>query len=175
MTKKGRKESRLFARNEAIYKAYVCGAALRTVGEEFNLSHVRIAEIVAETRERLQAPTRDRIEQMKTEQQLQLKDVYDKAARSYAKSTKVSREASDAKGQGRVEQTTKGQAGDPAFLRVMCQALADIRKIWGMDAPIRTENKHEHSGQVRITERVVTKRQAVVDAFNENGSNGNRS
>lgn len=37
----------------------------------------------------------------------------------------------------REERTVKGQAGDPALLNQARGALADIRKIWGLDAPIK--------------------------------------
>jgi hypothetical protein len=38
-------------------------------------------------------------------------------------------------GEERLEQTVKGQSGNPALLGQFREALADIRKIWGLDAP----------------------------------------
>lgn len=39
----------------------------------------------------------------------------------------------------KVETTTKGQTGDPALLAQARGALADIRKIWGLDSPEKKE------------------------------------
>jgi len=182
----GKKDKRLFPRNEAIYKAYVCGATQTDLAKEYKITQPRIFAILAETQDRLTATFHERVEALKSKQSLQLEDVYDKAAKSYAKSledaesTKVS--SGHDSNSGKEETTTKGQAGDPAFLRVMCQALADIRKIWGMDAPIKTENKHEHGGLVRITERIVAVKVAGKKSgsgrrlsHQGNGSNGNRN
>ncbi len=180
MTKKGYRDKHLAPRNAAIYKAYVCGEEGESLAKQYSITKSRVSQIVIEMEGRFLENEDAFIFAEKRRHQILLEGVYDKAARGYAKSledaesTKVS-SGPDANG-GKAEKTTKGQAGDPAFLRVMCQALADIRKIWGMDAPVKTANTHELTGgMVRITERVVSKRQAVVDAFNENGSNGNRN
>ena len=42
--------------------------------------------------------------------------------------------------------TTVGQAGDPAHLAQARAALLDIRKIWGVDAPLEVR----HSGEIRV-------------------------
>lgn len=41
------------------------------------------------------------------------------------------------------ETTVKGQAGDPALLSQARGALADIRSIWGLDAPEKVEVQSE--------------------------------
>lgn len=44
------------------------------------------------------------------------------------------------------ERTTKGQCGNPTFLAEAREALADIRKLLGADAPLKVE----HSGEIRV-------------------------
>lgn len=46
-----------------------------------------------------------------------------------------------------VQQTleTKGQSGDPRHLKVALEALEGLRKIWGLDAPVRVSAVREPS------------------------------
>ncbi len=185
MRRKGSHDKKLMPRNAAIYKAYVCGEEGESLAKQYSMTKSRVSQIVIEMEGRFLENEDAFIFAEKRRHTILLQDVYDKARRSYlrsledAKTTKVS----GIKGHkdGRAEKTTKGQAGEASFLREMRGALADIRKIWGMDAPVKTDNTHEFGGGLlKITERVVVVK--VVGkksgsggrmAHQGNGSNGN--
>ena len=44
--------------------------------------------------------------------------------------------------------TVKGQSGDPRFLNAAREALADVRKLWGLDAPQRIELTKDAGSQL---------------------------
>jgi hypothetical protein len=49
----------------------------------------------------------------------------------------------------------KDQDGDPRYLEQARQALADIRKIWGVDEPAQTKNDISGRLGLEIVEEIV--------------------
>lgn len=106
-----------------------------------------VSKILLRVRTRLAADFKDRAEEIKAEQTARLEYLYSEAAEQWERSCE-DRVCQTIRG-GRVhfgddgpaplpdEVTTarEGQSGNPALLNQARGALADIRAIWGLDAP----------------------------------------
>jgi hypothetical protein len=68
-----------------------------------------------------------------------------------------------------VETTTKGQTGDPRMIEQARGCFADIRKIWGVDAPAKTENTNiniDFETREQLKDRLVKLRQGLIPTEN---------
>ena len=83
--------------------------------------------------------------------QLLLKQ-YDEAElaweRSKQSAVKVSMKRTGSTGPFEKTETTEEQCGDPRYLDIMLKCLADIRKIWGADAPEKIANTDSQGNDV---------------------------
>jgi uncharacterized protein (DUF433 family) len=114
------------------------------------LTHERIAQQTGFTRKTVQAALANynrrvmaRLEKRaaaeKAKQVQQLEGIVEEALAAWERSKQdamVLRET-DVGGKRRLETTIKGQAGDPRFLGEASKALGEVRKILGLDAPVK--------------------------------------
>jgi predicted transcriptional regulator len=71
------------------------------------------------------------------EQQLEEASVAWERSKQNAETRRVVESTSDS--DRTVTTTSTGQCGDPRYLQLICKILADIRAIWGLDAPQKAE------------------------------------
>lgn len=67
----------------------------------------------------------------------------------------------------------KGQTGDPAHLNTAMKALADIREIWGLDAPKKNEHSGPGGGPIEFAHAATTfdyRLSALAAAYGEGGA-----
>lgn len=73
----------------------------------------------------------------------------------------------------RTTNESKGQTGDPAHLNTAMKALADIREIWGLDAPKKNEHSGPGGGPIEFSHAATTfdyRLSALVTAAGEGGT-----
>jgi predicted transcriptional regulator len=117
------------------------------IAQELGLERSSISRILSRLDQRFRATMREQVGELKSEQTAILRhivaesmDAWERSKES-AKSVTVKTEgqgAAEGKGKGSTVQQVKDQDGDTVYLDEARAALADIRKIWGADAPART-------------------------------------
>ncbi len=129
------------------------------IADELGVDQSTVCKMLARISKRYLKAIESQVEDRKAEQILQLEQIASEARAAWEKSLQDAQES----GEVTVEETeqtengcskktktttsskTKGQAGDARHLQVAMQALGDIRKILGIDAP----QKQEHSGTLQ--------------------------
>jgi len=124
--------------------ALVCrrDRSLASIGEEFGLTGQRVHQISREMDQVLYAEMAETIHELKASQTTTLRHVVREAMRAWedskrARVTVHTRRLAD--GTTYRERTVTRGSGNSVFLDVAQRALADIRKIWGADAPKQVE------------------------------------
>lgn len=142
-------------RDLEIFHAYNSGKMdYRAVGRAFKLSQEGARQICKKVVDWITPQYVEDIRGQKVRQTESLLHIFREAMQAWERSKlddvtirekKV--EVAEAKIEGvETVMTTRGQAGDPRFLDQARGALDDIRKIWGMNAPIEIE----YSGELRV-------------------------
>lgn len=85
------------------------------------------------------------IVRIKSDHSAKLMDIYCEARQAFESSKEPTVQETESAKNGSSTKTTTS-SGDPRFLESSRAALADIRKIWGADAPIQLE----HSEDIRV-------------------------
>lgn len=138
------------------------------IATEHDVTRSRITQIVKEVDDWLWPQMFDAIREVKTRQTNQLLHIFREAMQAWERSKlnaerevikEIIAQDKEPKPGERKEtkeikvlavaertKTTSGQCGDPRFLAEARNALEDIRKIWGADAPVKVE----HSGELRV-------------------------
>ena len=134
----------------SVYAAVVRGdRSYREIAGEFKISKARVCQLVKKINGWLWPQRMDEIREIKAEHTERLLHVYGEAMAAWERS-KLDEETTRVKTGGQhgpeKSRVRKGQAGNPAFLQEARAALAEIRRIWGADAPIT----HQHTGEVRV-------------------------
>ncbi len=141
------RKRRLSDRNAAIYTA-VCEGTLPLVviAQQHGISKTRVIQICDAIDIRMAVELAASVGRIKGRQTGQLQALYRKALKAWdrscgdAESTKtIVGGAGGNPPVDRIERTVKGQAGDPRFLQLMRDLLADERAIWGANAPVKRE------------------------------------
>lgn len=130
-------------RDREIYRRRkVLGETIVSLGQDYGVSHVRISQITAEVESWLRKEFKTDIEALKIVHTERLEQLFDEAMEGWRRSQKNSHAVTerDSDGEKSVEKSIRGQTGDARFLAQAAEALAHIRKIWGADAPAKTEN-----------------------------------
>jgi predicted DNA-binding protein YlxM (UPF0122 family) len=130
----------------------VQGWTLRRIADQLGVCHQAVHAACSRVEKRLHAQFSKRTEQVKSRQTAQLEhlihDVLDEWRRSKLDAETV--KTTDGGGEPKTERTVKGQTGNPALLAQARGAMEDIRKIWGVDAPIKTEISGPNGGAVAV-------------------------
>lgn len=133
------------------------------IARDLGVTQQAVSKMLKRVRVRLAKEFKDRAEEIKAEQTTQLSHIADEAMQAWHKSREnaemtrtITREVGEKKSSTRspfdreddpvggepvtVTETTfesKGQSGNASHLREAREALGDIRKIWGLDAPAK--------------------------------------
>ena len=117
------------------------------IAEKLGISQPAVSKILKRVEDRVLKSLAREIGREKARQTSQLDWVAAEAARAWARSlgdavtvkqtdTPIGPEGGDG---DRTETTVKGQSGNPALLAQLRGALADVRAIWGLNAPKKLE------------------------------------
>jgi len=147
------------------------------IGRELGISASGVCKLFQRIEGRLLAEIKDKAEARKAHQTLKLDYIAREGMRAWeaskhdAETEKIS--TSD-DGKQSTERTKRGQTGDPRYLDQVRGALADIRKIWGLE-----EQSTGHGSATNVTiqvvysddffgrDRVVDARRAVIEVGTE--------
>ena len=143
------------------------------IGREIGISASGVCKMFQRIEGRLLAEIRDKAEARKAHQTLKLEHIAREGMRAWetskldAESEKVS--ASD-DGKQATERTKRSQTGDPRYLDQARGALADIRKIWGLEEQSTGQGNAtnitinvEYSDDFFGRDRVVDASRTVID------------
>jgi len=118
------------------------GLNQREIGERLGRTRSGIGKMLRRTETKLAAMLKETGAQIKARQTMSLEHIYREAMAGWERSKNAaqsSKRTDGPKDLTRTETTVRDQTGDPRYLDQARGALADVRKIWGLD---------EHDGTV---------------------------
>lgn len=130
------------ARDREIHRLAVVECRSRKeLSVQFDLSEGRIIHIVKEVDDLIRAEFPEHVAKIKDEQTQQLRFIYEEAMQAWERSKQVEeiQTARSTQSGKETSLTKRGQVGNPAYLDTAMRALADIRKIWGVEAAKKLE------------------------------------
>jgi hypothetical protein len=124
-----------------------------------------VSKMLRRVEERMFKEMTGRVKVMKVRQTASLQKVFREALAAWEQSKRPQKSlttqhgpagANGEPGPVKGTQTTiRDQDGDPRYLQLACQALADIRKIWGVDEPARTQSDISGRLALGIVEEII--------------------
>lgn len=118
----------------------------RQIAEELSLTQGAVSKMLSRVEKREAVQFSERVEQIKARQTAQLEALASDAFMEWERSKlPAENERTTVSATGSVETTSerRGRIGDAQLLNQARGAMSDIRTIWGLDAPKRTEAKVE--------------------------------
>jgi len=139
-------------REEQAWKLRVEGKTQVQIGESLGIPQQTVCDILKRVAARHAEEFRDHAEAVKTRQTEQLEQVYSQAMTAWERSLTEEERQTVVKGRAVVDKfgavvelpdvttiSRVGKCGDPALLAQAMKALAEIRAIWGLDAPKKVD------------------------------------
>lgn len=122
------------------------GWTYQRIAAEIKVDQSAVCKILRRTSDRVLAELGEDVKARKVEQTAQLEHVADECLQAWERSKQAHKRVRQTKaggeGEATVVQEASDQCGDVAYVEQWRAIQADIRKIWGLDAP----TKSEHSG-----------------------------
>jgi len=140
------------------------------IARQFEVSRGRVTQILTAVGNWMLRRLTDDIRTVKLENHARLQVLYAEAYKGWLASKEDAEESTVTEGGPGGTVTTskrKGQTGNPAFLRECREILADIRKIWGADAPMEVK----HTGEIRVAGKSLA--EAVIEKRDQLNRIGN--
>lgn len=122
------------------------------IAAELNVTQQSVSEMLQKIEARLAEQFTAEALEIKARQTAQLEAVYEEAMEQWRRSCQDLQREQVVSGRVKVTEmggvynlpdqhttTVEGQSGNPALLEKAMKALADIRAIWGLDAPKKTD------------------------------------
>ena len=136
--------SRLRLREAQVLEHLLDGRTQHQIAEALGVSQPAVCKIVRRVEESLLADLAYKAERQRARQTLRLEHIYGHAMQAWQDSTQegLRRRQRKTEHDGGPESTVSGlisenRHGDPRYLDQARKALADLRKVWGIDAPER--------------------------------------
>ncbi len=153
-------------RNLTIYRRHVIdGRSFRELGEEYSLSSSTCWEAVRKAESKLSDQFHREIKDFRTRQTMMLESMIGELYEAWHKSKQpleIDKTGTTLKGKPVEEHTIKHTGPDPRYLDSAARLLADIRAMWGVDAP--KASTVEITGQgVPTVEIIVGSRDEAVE------------
>ena len=132
----------------------VLGWSQHQIAADLGISQAAVSKLLTRIEGRVLRELAETIERHKARQTLRLEHQYAEAMRAWEESkadTTRKRQRKTQGGAGGADATVaevvvENQHGDPRYLEVARKALADVRKVWGLDAPhqldVRAQNPY---------------------------------
>lgn len=136
--------TRLKLREVRVMEMILEGHTQHRIAEELRISQPAVSKIVRRVEERLLADVELKVERQRARHTLRLEFVYGEAIRAWRASQQESlrrrqrkTDGGNAGGQTVAEIVSENRHGDPRYLDEARKALADLRTLWGVNAPER--------------------------------------
>jgi hypothetical protein len=125
------------------------------IAADLGISQAAVSKLLKRIETRVLRELAETVERQKARQTLRLEHQYAEAMRAWEESkvdTTRKRQRKTHGGSGGTDATVaevvvENQHGDPRYLEVARKALADVRKVWGLDAPhqldVRAQNPYD--------------------------------
>lgn len=125
----------------------VLGWSQHRIAADLGVSQAAVSKILRRLEERLLEELRAVVERQKVRHTLRLEHLYAEAMRAWSDSktdtTRKRQRKTHSGGEGAgstvAEIVSENQHGDPRYLEEARKALADHRKLWGLDAPQKVD------------------------------------
>jgi len=156
------------ARERRAVEMAIAGHSQHEIAHELQVSQPAVCKILRRADERALVEITDRVERHKVRQSQRLERIYVEATRAWeaskADTTRRRQRKSDPEGGGSgagqtiAEIVVETRHGDPRYLDVSRRTLADLRKVWGLDAPqqvdVRNRDGLDHLSEAELKERL---------------------
>jgi len=136
--------ARLKLREIRVMEMILEGRTQHQIATELRISQPAVSKIVRRVEERLLADVELKVERQRARHTLRLEFVYGEAIRAWRASQQESlrrrqrkTDGGNAGGQTIAEIVSENRHGDPRYLDEARKALADLRTLWGVNAPER--------------------------------------
>lgn len=135
------------------------------IAEELGVSQQAVSKMLARAGKKLAGEFKNRAEAIKAEQTMMLEEMIHEAKLEWERSKNPIEKTSTKSGMARLDKdgcihdlpnevtaTIEHRLADPRYMAEIRGALSDIRKIWGVEAPAKTEVETKVSGTVTVNE-----------------------
>ena len=146
------RELRVIARTEQ-------GWSQRQIAAELEISQPAVSKILHRVEDRVSQDVPAAVERQKVRQTLRLEHLYTESVRAWEQSkadTTRRRQRKttgpDQAGTTVAELVTEHQHGDPRFLEQSRRVLADLRALWGLDAPQKVDVRATRNPYAELSE-----------------------
>ncbi len=154
--------SRIWTRERRAIELSVLGWSQHQIAGDLGISQAAVSKLLKRVEERMLRELAETIERHKARQTLRLEHQYAEAMRAWDDSKADATRKRQRKTQGGsggadatlAEVVSENQHGDPRYLEVARKALADVRKVWGLDAPHQLD-VHAESPYHGLTEEAL--------------------
>ncbi len=167
--------SRVRQRELDVTERHVQGMSQRQIGSDLHISQPAVSKILARVAHRALQNHTEMLMRMKGQQTLQLDHIRQQAMTAWhaSKADATRRRQRRVEGSGSddaqtvAEVTVESQYGDPRYLAEARAALADLRKLWGLDAPQKldvraTRHPYDDLPEEALREEVARQQQLLA-------------
>lgn len=167
-------------REREAWSLRVQGWTQQMIADHLGVTQPAVWDMLQRTERKLAAQFKDRAEHIKLEQTEQLEWIATQALKQWHRScedgvtevtvkgkttgTKGAKGEAGDQSKAQVTRTVVGQSGNPALLEKALKAMADIRAIWGAEAPRKLEGSGPGGGPIEFRD-VTGARQELGEAL----------
>ena len=166
---------RIQAREQRAVALAIQGWTQHEIGADLRISQAAVSKILTRADARALPELAERVERQKVRQTQRLEHLYAELLRAWEQSktdaTRRRQRKSEPAGGGSeraqtiAELTVESQHGDPRYLEESRKVLADLRKLWGLDAPQRLDLRATRSPWDGLTDAELVQRLTQQDAL----------
>lgn len=150
----------LAAREEQAWRLKLLGKSEREIAEAVGLSQPGVHKLLARVERRLLDDAKALVLRVKAREHARLEMIFAEAMAGYARSQRTSeRETTEARRSGegegasagsKIQRVKAGRDGDPVWLNTALAAGDRIRKLWGLDAPVKVQQVREATAEEQM-------------------------
>jgi predicted transcriptional regulator len=168
---------RIRTRELRVLELATLGWSQHQIAADIGVSQAAVSKILARIEQRLLRELSETVERQKVRQTVRLEHLYAEGVRAWEASkadatTKKQRKTQTAAGgTGSVaEIVVENSHGDPRYLGEARQALADMRKVWGLDAPQKMDLRAARNPYHDLNEDELRQKLAEQERLLERGT-----
>jgi len=161
-------------REQEAWRLRVAGFSQWQIAEKLDISQPAVSKILARVGKRLAEEFLEEVRSVKMAQTETLERIMAESLAAWQRSKQDAQTLATVHGRTTVKdgevialpdqitQTVTGQSGNPAHLAQARGALADIRSLWGLDAPQRQEHSGPGGAAIPLFSEIVVELPAAV-------------
>jgi predicted transcriptional regulator len=150
------------------------GWTQQAIAAELHISQAAVCKLLRRADDRALQDLAERVARQKVRHTQRLERLYAEATRAWERSKadatrRRQRQSESDSGAGSsgahtvAEVIVESQHGDPRYLEASRKTLADLRKLWGLDAPVRLDVRDRPPAYDQLTEAELLQRIAQQD------------